>query len=178
MIHTFLIQWWTYKSTNKIFNVHKYSAYEVKASLFPVSLAPLPVGSCVVTSTETGKREHLEQMEAYQQGHKRNVRLFLLCVSQLLGLVCGQPSSPAHLAVEHQLCCVQRGLVYSVLGLELCRLHCKGRFYRINWKERGLKGRTSYRQSVCIPHLKTDVSGKTTTSKCSWSESKCNDLQF
>lgn len=42
-----------------LFNIRKYSAYEVKASLFPLSLAPLLVGSCIITSTETENRECL-----------------------------------------------------------------------------------------------------------------------
>lgn len=66
-----------YKSKNTLlclFNIHKYSAWEVKASLSPLSLAPFFVGSSIITSTETEEGEHLEQMEEYLQADKQNVR--------------------------------------------------------------------------------------------------------
>lgn len=43
----------------RLFYINKYNAYEVKALLFPLSLAPLLVGSCIITSTETEHRECL-----------------------------------------------------------------------------------------------------------------------
>lgn len=178
MIHTFLIQWWMYKSTNKIFNVHKYSGYGVKASLFPLSLAPLPVGSGVVTSTETGNREHLEQMEAGTQA--KCEALFTLripasgpCLWPAL-LSCPSGSGTPTLLCPTGACLLRTWpwTLQAPLQRPLLPYQLKGT---------GVKGQDKL-SFKCLystfQERRIEKKGDKTTSKCSWSESKCNDLQF